>query len=137
MLTGRGGEDVKPTLLLCNIPGGKLGALRLCAVRLGCRMVAVPPVRQGMTVGQLLTDAPGECPPEELFTEELLVMDGLPAGGLDLLLETLRRQRCAIAWKAVVTPTNRDWPLEKLFHELGREREALEKGTAAHTGNAG
>lgn len=124
---------MKPTLLLCNVAQEKMGALRLCAVRMGCRLLTVPPQRQGLTVGELLSDAAGECPTDAPFTEELLVMADLPAGGLNLLLGQLRRSRVSIALKAVVTPTNREWSLARLYGELCRERAALEQGEKAHT----
>ena len=123
---------MRPTLLLCNIPERKMGALRLCAVQLGLHLVAVPPERQGLTAEEVLSGVQEAKAPQAPFTEELLMLCGLPDRTVDGLLARLRRQRATIALKAVLTPTNREWPLDRLYGELCRERQAFAEGGTAH-----
>ena len=129
--TPEGGLPVRPTVLHCNLSPDKLAALRLLAARMGMKLTAVPPERQGMTAAQLLSgdEAAAETTP---FTEELLVLCGFGGGQLDLLLRQLRQHRAAVALKAVLTPTNRDWPLTRLYAELCAERDAFARGETAH-----
>lgn len=123
---------MKPTLLLCNIPAEKMGVLRLLAVRLGLKLTAVPPERQGLTVEALCNGDAAESAVDAPFAEELLVLCGVGAGAMNLLLAELRRRHVPIALKAVMTPTNVAWTMQQLHAELCREREAIAKGESAH-----
>lgn len=126
---------VKPTLLLCNIPAEKMGVLRLLSVRLGLKLTAVPPERQGLTVEALVNGDTAESAVDAPFAEELLVLCGVGAGAMNLLLAELRRRHVPIALKAVMTPTNAAWTVQQLHAELCREREAIAKGESAHNQN--
>ena len=123
---------MKPTLLLCNIPAEKMGVLRLLSVRLGLKLTAVPPERQGLTVEALVNGDTAEGAADDSFAEEMLVLCGVGAGAMNLLLAELRRRHVPIALKAVMTPTNAAWTMQQLHAELCREREAMEKGESAH-----
>ncbi len=57
----------------------------------------------------------------------LLLLSGLTDRELDGVLADLRQAGAAWPYKAVVTPHNRRWSLEKLYRELEREREAVER----------
>ena len=126
---------MKPTLLLCNIPAEKMGVLRLLSVRLGLKLTAVPPERQGLTVEALVNGDTAEGAADDSFAEEMLVLCGVGAGAMNLLLAELRRRHVPIALKAVMTPTNAAWTMQQLHAELCREREAIEKGESAHNQN--
>lgn len=126
---------MKPTLLLCNIPAEKMGVLRLLSVRLGLKLTAVPPERQGLTVEALVNGDTAEGAADDSFAEEMLVLCGVGAGAMNLLLAELRRRHVPIALKAVMTPTNAAWTVQQLHAELCREREAIEKGESAHNQN--
>ena len=123
---------MKPTLLLCNIPAEKMGVLRLLSVRLGLKLTAVPPERQGLTVEALVNGDTAEGAADDSFAEEMLVLCGVGAGAMNLLLAELRRRHVPIVLKAVMTPTNAAWTMQQLHAELCREREAIEKGESAH-----
>ena len=112
-----------------------MGVLRLLSVRLGLKLTAVPPERQGLTVEALVNGAATESAMEAPFAEELLVLCGVGAGAMNLLLAELRRRHVPIALKAVMTPTNAAWTMQQLHAELCREREAIEKGESAHNQN--
>lgn len=109
-----------------------MGVLRLLSVRLGLKLTAVPPERQGLTVEALVNGDTAEGAADDSFTEELLVLCGVGAGAMNLLLAELRRRHVPIALKAVMTPTNAAWTVHQLHGELCREREAIAKGESAH-----
>ncbi len=109
-----------------------MGVLRLLSVRLGLKLTAVPPERQGLTVEALFAGETAEGAAEAPFAEELLVLCGVGAGAMNLLLAELRRRHVPIALKAVMTPTNAAWTVQQLHAELCREREAIAKGESAH-----
>ena len=114
-----------PTLLLCNLPPEKRAAVWGIAIQCGCRCVTVEKEQFGSTLAQILADEPGGAPPDQPFTEELLVLSGLSDQQMDTLLTFLRQKRIFIALKAVVTPTNAAWTVQKLYGELCRERAAF------------
>lgn len=55
----------------------------------------------------------------------LLLLSGLTDAELDDLLAQLRGSGTVWPYKAVVTPHNRGWSLEKLYRELEREHRAM------------
>lgn len=57
-----------------------------------------------------------------------LILHGLADAQLDTLLARLREKEISIPLKAVVTDTNRQWPLGALLQELCEERAAFEAG---------
>lgn len=121
---------MKPTVLLFHVSPRKVNAIHILARKLGLRIVAVPPERQGCRIGDLFAGTGEDCPPEVPFSEEVLVMD-LPGKLLDLFLQGLRQQHAAVALKAAHTATNNGWRADKLYQELCREREAFRQGTTA------
>ncbi|MBO4854502.1 MAG: DUF3783 domain-containing protein [Oscillospiraceae bacterium] len=113
------------TLLLCNLSAEKRAAVWGVAVQCACRCTAVKPERFGATLAQILANEPGGTPPEQPFTEELLVMSDLSERQMHTLLNLLRQRRIFISLKAMVTPTNAAWTVQALYGELCREREAF------------
>ncbi len=57
----------------------------------------------------------------------LILICGLSEKRLDKVLFELRRAEVAADFKAVLTPTNKNWTLRRLFAELSRERAVMEK----------
>ena len=57
--------------------------------------------------------------------ESLLLLCGLREKRLDKVLFELRREEVEVAYKAVLTPTNRTWTLRRLYLELEREKVAI------------
>lgn len=57
-------------------------------------------------------------------SESLLVMCGLSDKRMDKLLFELRRSDARLDYKAVLTPTNKDWTVSHLLLELHREKAA-------------
>ncbi len=57
----------------------------------------------------------------------LILICGLSEKRLDKVLFELRRAEVSADFKAVLTPTNKNWTLRRLFAELSRERAVMEK----------
>ena len=94
--------------------------------RLGivCRL----PGKEGWTERvETLLDTPDSrgCPWEQ---PPLLLLSGLTDAELDDLLAQLRGAKAVWPYKAVVTPYNRSWSLEKLYRELEQEHRAVTGG---------
>lgn len=58
---------------------------------------------------------------------EILIMRGMSRNDLDNFLSGLRQKGIRIALKCVETETNREWPLQKLYEEIKKEHESIEK----------
>ena len=96
-------------VLLFNIRGDKLRRIRTLSFKLGLRCVSVEPEDFSKTLGALCGRA-----------------DETPAQ-FHGLLDALRRERAAVALKAVVTASNSRWSAARLYRELSAEHEAMEK----------
>ena len=118
-------------ILLFNIRGDKLRRIRLLSFKLGLRCVEIAPEDFSKPLGALcgrpdeaVDDGGDEAP---VFGGEMLVMDGLRPEQFHGLLDGLRRERAAVALKAVVTDSNARWSAARLYRELSAEHEAMEK----------
>ena len=137
-----------PELLLFNIGAPeKRTAIRLTALRLGLPCREIPPAMQGLTIEELLSGTPLDCPAgstalpaseggtpssslKPQFEEELLLMHDLPQDDFHELLNTLRREGQSVRLKAVVTEHNRKWTAAQLFRALQSEDEAMRRRAA-------
>lgn len=68
----------------------------------------------------------------ESFNEEMLLLADFNNGMLDLFLSLLRKKKCTVALKAVLTDTNRKFTSYELYNEISMEHEAMSKGERAH-----
>lgn len=120
-------------ILLFNIGADKLRRIRPLALRLGLGCRCVEPEDFSLPLGALCGREGFETPAAEEgaapFPAEMLVMDGLSAAQFHGLLDGLRRERAAVALKAVVTETNLAWSAARLERELAAEHEAMKKAT--------
>lgn len=120
-----------PQILLFNIRGEKLRRIRFLAFKLslGCRVVG--PEDFSKTLGALCGRADGaeagDADDALTVGGEMLVMNSLSAAQFHALLDGLRRERAAVALKAVVTESNARWSAGRLYRELSAEHEAMEK----------
>ena len=99
-------------------------------VRLGIRIKNITADQMKEKVGYLAgMDGFGPCPPEEEPETGMLVMKNFTSPRIDELLLAIRKAGLAkIELKAVVTPTNADWPLYRLYQEIEKEHEEMTKG---------
>ncbi|MBR4157316.1 MAG: DUF3783 domain-containing protein [Oscillospiraceae bacterium] len=117
-------------ILLFNIGAEKRRKILVLALKLGAACREIPPEDHGQTIGAL-TGRAGFDESEtdaEPFSDEMLVLDGLSRAQLDALLTGLRRERAAVALKAVVTEHNLGWTPRALCRELAAEHAAMHGG---------
>lgn len=119
-----------PQILLFNIGALKRRKIFVLALKLGAICREVPPEDHGKPLGALL-GLEGFSEPEadgEPFSGEMLVLDGLDGKRLDGLLTGLRREKAAVALKAVATEQNLCWTPRALCRELAAEHAAMHGG---------
>lgn len=122
-----------PTVLFYNLDSEKGRRIKLLCLAGKLRVRSVSPAEYGIPLGQLLQGKGEKASSESTgFSEEMLVLAHLSNGQMDDFLRGLRRKRIApVALKAVLTPSNSAWDSRTLREELLREREAMEKPSAA------
>ena len=116
-----------PTILAMNIQPEKLGKLRFLCLRLGIRVNVIEQRAFGCTVGGLVA---GDAAPVRgrwaPFTDEMLVMAQFRPGMLDAFLAGFREMGIApVPLKAMLTETNAEWTLERLYAALREEHEQM------------
>lgn len=115
---------------LCWKPENRTALNEVCR-ELGIRLVQADEADLEKTLGQLL-DLPGRYPtgltvPKGDFAPAL-ILHGLADAQLDRCLALLREKGISIPLKAIVTDSNRQWPLAVVLQELTEERAAFESG---------
>ena len=117
----------EPTVLAVNILPEKLGKLRFLCLRLGIRVQIVEQRAFGCAVGALVAgDAAMMRARHAPFTDEMLVMADFLPGMLDAFLGGFRESGIPpIPLKAMLTPTNASWTLERLHAALREEHEQM------------
>ena len=104
-------------------------SLRRALVPLRLQVRPVPPEQYGLSLGYLAGDkscphAPEERPGEPL-SQPLLVLAGLGEDRLERALWYLDRAGISVAYKAMLTPTNRQWDVPTLYREIAKEHAQL------------
>ncbi len=62
------------------------------------------------------------------FEREMMVMAGLASGRVDAVIYALRKGGVGrVDYKAVLTPVNQFWDAIKLYEEIAREHEAMNR----------
>lgn len=125
-------SPVAPTALVWNYTPADAGwpVLQTACAAAGLTLKQVNSAQAGANVGWLC-GLPGSSQACLLLHLEpdayppALVLSGLAQAKLDQLLAALRAGGVVIPLKAVVTPTNREWPFCELLAELLREHTAL------------
>ncbi len=119
----------KPTVLAFNMSPDALSRLRFACARSGAVVRPVAPQEYALPLGVLcgMTPAPADVPaPGPAFYDEMLVMAFFTGAQVNRLLASMKQLRLRpVALKAVLTPTNAEWPCAQLRDELMKEREAL------------
>lgn len=120
-----------PTVLLYNFEPERARQVKALCLPLRLRVRMVAPEEYTLTLGNLLDGKepgePGE--PGETFSDEMLVMAGLPAPLMNRFLAAFRRKKLRpVALKAVITSTNIQWDSLTLYRELSAEDAAMRRG---------
>jgi hypothetical protein len=117
-------------ILLFNVAPEKRRKLLVLALKLGAICREVPSEDFGRTLASLTgrAETTDGVTDGATFYEEMLVLDGLRDSQLNALLAGLRRERAAVALKAVVTEQNLEWTPARLVRELAAGHAALHGG---------
>lgn len=100
------------------------------AQRLHIRTVSVPLADYGKSIGQLAGFPDGTANngyDGAALDGSLLVLCELKERTMDKLLQQLRENGVSITYKAVLTPTNRNWNVIQLYAEMEREKQAIQQ----------
>ncbi len=66
------------------------------------------------------------------FSGEMMLLVDFNNGMMDLFLSLLRKKKCTVALKAVLTDTNKNFTSYELFSEISKEHEAMSRGESYH-----
>ena len=66
------------------------------------------------------------------FSGEMMLLVDFNNGMLDLFLSLLRKKKCTVALKAVLTDTNKEFTSYELYNEISKEHEAMSRGESYH-----
>ncbi len=133
---------MKETILLINFNDTvRRNQVKRALMPLRLRLKSVGPDQYDLPVGVLAgekqNDPQKESSPaedrkvdleedrKEDLTDELFVMAGLSSGRVDAVLAALRKAGIRIPYKAVMTATNQDWDVRRLYREICSEHEAM------------
>ena len=122
-------------ILLFGVTDTKYNQIKQIAGRMKIRCEQVVPACYSHTLEQLLSsnttvpNVSGSTAPimTQGAAESLLVMCGLSDKRMDKLLFELRRSNVTLDYKAVLTPTNRNWTVSQLLLEMRREKAAYRR----------
>lgn len=66
------------------------------------------------------------------FSGEMMLLVDFNNGMLDLFLALLRKKKCTVDLKAVLTDTNKNFTSYELFSEISKEHEAMSREESYH-----
>lgn len=103
------------------------GKLKQVCCALGAELRVLQPEDWATRLGVLAGEAgPSATAAGDAPKESLLVFAYFSDALLDKALAALRKEGLAFDYKAMLTPTNRTWPLHALLEELKKERAQVE-----------
>ncbi len=124
---------MKETVLLYGFTDQeRLSKVKRALLPLGMRIKCVAPEEYLNPVGYMAGVKEME-PAKEVydgpeFEKEMMVMAGLVSGRVDAVIYALRKGGVGrIDYKAVLTPVNQFWDAVKLYEEIAREHEAMNR----------
>ena len=119
---------MEPVVLAFHIPGGVQPRLRQLCAEKNITLRLIGREQYGVALGSLVAGSAVTGGNGEEFTEPMLVMALFPKGMMSDFLDSFPgRLIPSISLKAVLTPTNAAWTAERLYRELGTERESFRK----------
>lgn len=118
-----------PMILVYNLEKKKADALRILCLKLNIRVRSVEAAEFAEPIAALARFQPciGTAFEGEPFRDEMLIMVNFGEKLFNALLQGLRASHIFIPLKAVLTPTNMQWPSTMLHDELLKEHEAMQK----------
>lgn len=103
--------------------------VKRAAGNLRMRVESIPEIQFRQTLGAL-AERKGLTEEEyrgQVSAESLLVFCGLEDKKLDKLLAALKKNNVSVDYKAVLTPTNRNWNVLRLYAEMKLEKQSYEE----------
>lgn len=124
---------MRETVLLINFQDKKkLREIQMMLMAVKLRMRLVKKEEYLQKIGAL-AGVPGMERTEEVYIgeelgEEMMVFAALTENHLNQMLYLMRKSGVGgVAYKAVMTETNREWNVKDLYEELAKEHEAMQK----------
>lgn len=124
---------MKPRILLYHVSESKKAQLQKAAAPMGIQVCEIAKEDVYQKIGYLAgedgfirTEDPAEELQQEVESGELMVMCGLSKLQFELLMGLFQRKKLSpIPVKAMMTPTNRDWPFSKMAREIWNEHRMM------------
>ena len=120
-------------ILMYNIDGKKPVEIKNLCRKLNIGYTDVDKADYGYTLGYLLGENADNTKREgEDFSDEMLYLSEFSDGILNLFLSLLRKRKCPVKLKAVMTKTNKTFTSFELYNEISAEHRALKNGETYH-----
>lgn len=116
---------MEPVVLCAQMDQGRMMRLSFLAASMGIRFREIARREGGCTLGMLCGLDPIKTGKSGTVSREIMIMAFFPEELMDRWLQALRNAGESVALKAVLTPYNRHWTIEKLARELQAEHTAL------------
>lgn len=122
-----------PELLMYNIEKRKSIEIKNLCRKLNIGYSDVEKSDYGLTLESLLGLSGNVSTSEAVdFNEEMLLIVDFGDGLLNLFLSLLRKKKCTVELKAVLTETNKKFTSYELYNEISKEHKAMQKGEKFH-----
>lgn len=118
----------RETLLLFQTGVPETVAVKKIAENMRIKVKEVPVSCYTHTIGQIYEESLTFPPSSGLsarFNESMIVFANLTEKHMDKILFELRTRQIKIDYKAVMTPTNRLWDVNRLYFEMKKEASTL------------
>ncbi len=120
-------------ILIYNISGKKAIEIKNLCRKLNIGYSDVDKSDYGYKLSYLLNLSDDEVKNEgEDFSDEMLYLVDFGDGILNLFLSLLRKKKCSVDLKAVMTETNLNFTSYELHNEISAEHKAMQKGETFH-----
>ncbi|MDD7403812.1 MAG: DUF3783 domain-containing protein [Butyribacter sp.] len=91
--------------------------IKVCCIDTNCYKETLKSLYQGVTVPS--EEYQGDAP-----SESLMVFCNIPEKKFDKMLAALKKEHIYPDYKAVMTPTNANWNILRLYFEMEKEKKA-------------
>lgn len=120
-------------VLLYNLSGKKAIEIKNLCRKLNIEYSDVAKNDYGYKLGYLVNQIENNVKGEgEDFSDEMLYLSDFGEGILNLFLSLLRKKKCSVDLKAVMTETNINFTSYELHNEISAEHNAIKRGETFH-----
>lgn len=117
-------------ILLFQVETKAAEEIKKLASPLGIKVLSVSAELYGESLGKIAENrarAQAGSKNSIILPQSLMLFCGVTEKHLDKMLALLKREQIAVDYKAVLTPTNQNWTIQKLYLEMIKERAAITK----------